>query len=147
MRMRKSGFSLVELLIAITVIGIMAAAVVFAGGPDKARRVTAIKSIDALYQAGKGYIEPGQLTYAGISVDALKTAGLLPNNFAPTASNPWGGDYSVAVDGSDSTRFVVTLTEVPDAATATKLSNAIGPKAYADPTYNDATQNWSVTFK
>ena len=134
-----------ELAIAVGLIAILVGVVAAGGGMmGRVRVQRETEAVDNLRLASQNYLTPPNLTYTGISIAALKTAGLLPNSFSSTASNGFGGDYSVAVNAADSTKVDIALASVP-AGAATDLTNAF--KAKADSTVYDAsTKLWKVTF-
>jgi len=126
MRKTKSGFTIVELLIVIVVIGILAAITVVAynGVQDRAKRTSQQAQVDAVGKAIKLYVaEKGKLAgdiagsagawigsfnsvYAGTSVSmktVLENAGYLVGSSA-------GSDYLVALctDANDNRRVVMT---------------------------------------
>jgi prepilin-type N-terminal cleavage/methylation domain-containing protein len=142
---RNKGFSLMELAIAVGLIAILVGVVAAGGGMmERCRVARETDAVDNLRLASQNYLTPPNLTYSGISVAALKTAGLLPNSFSATASNGFGGDYTVAVSASDSTKVEIALANIPSTA-ATDLTNAF--KAKADTTeYDAASKLWKATF-
>jgi prepilin-type N-terminal cleavage/methylation domain-containing protein len=144
--MKKSkGFSLMELAIAVGLIAILVGVVAAGGGMMARCRVQReTQAVDSLRLASQNYLSPPNMTYSGISVSALKTAGLLPNSFDPDGSNGFGGDYTVAVNTEDSTKVDIALASVPSQA-ATDLTNAF--KAKADSiAYDAANKQWKGTF-
>ncbi len=72
----------------------------------------------------------------------LVSEGHLPAKFSVTGSNPWGGNYTVAVNASDATQVDITLTSVPTNAGAdlVRTFNTISEGAI----YDDGT--FTVTF-
>ena len=139
------GFSLVELAIGLAVITILILAVSVASGiRDNARIQSAANSIQTLRSAAENFVTNGNLNYANLTVAALQTANLLPAGFDASASNPWGGSFSVGPNASDNTRFDIALSSLHQTQAA-KLSgyfqNSAGASNY------DATQTtWTVTF-
>ena len=142
---RNKGFSLMELAIAVGLIAILVGVVSAGGGMmGRCRVQRETEAVDSLRLASQNYLTPPNMTYAGISVTALKTAGLLPNSFNPTGSNGFGGDYTVAANSADNTKVDIALASVP-ANAATDLSNVF--KSKADATSYDATGKlWKATF-
>ena len=142
---KNKGFSLMELAIAVGLIAILVGVVAAGGGMmGRCRVQRETEAVDSLRLASQNYLTPPNLTYTGISITALKTAGLLPNSFNPAGSNGFAGDYTVAVNATDNTKVDIALANVPSQA-ATDLSNIF--KAKADTTtYDAATKLWRATF-
>lgn len=142
---RNKGFSLMELAIAVGLISILVGVVAAGGGMmNRCRVARETEAVDSLRLASQNYLTPPNLTYSGINITALKTAGLLPNSFDATGSNGFGGDYTVAVNVADSTKVEIALANIP-AAAAADLTNAF--KAKADTTTYDATSKlWKAVF-
>ncbi len=142
---RKKGFSLMELAIAVGLIAILIGVVAAGGGMMSRCRVQReTDAVESLRLASQNYLTPPNLTYTGISVTALKTAGLLPNNFDPTGANGFGGDYTVSVNTADNTKVDIALANVPVNAGA-DLSNAFKAKSEAT-VYDAASKSWKATF-
>ena len=142
---RNKGFSLMELAIAVGLIAILVGVVAAGGGMMARCRIQReTDAVDSLRVASQNYLTPPNLTYAGISITALKTAGLLPNSFNAAASNAFGGDYTVAANTVDSTKVDIALASVP-ANAATDLTNAFKAKADST-TYDAASKLWKGTF-
>lgn len=139
------GFSLVELAIGLAVLTILILAItVSAGIRDNARVQSAGGSIQSLRSAAENFLSNGNLNYANLSFTNLQGANLLPAGFTPASTNPWGGDYVIAPNASDNTRFDIAMTAIPTAHAA-KLTNYFSNSASA--TAYDASQStWTVTF-
>jgi prepilin-type N-terminal cleavage/methylation domain-containing protein len=145
MKMNNRGFSLMELAIAVGLIAILMGVVAAGGGMmAKCRVQRETEAVDNLRIASQNYLTPPNLTYTGISVAALKTAGLLPNSFDPAGANGFGGDYSVEVNSTDNTKVDIALADVPTDA-ATSLSSAFNAKADST-TYDNTSKLWTATF-
>jgi len=142
---KNKGFSLMELAIAVGLIAVLVGVVAAGGGMmGRCRVQRETQAVDNLRLASQNYLAPPNLTYSGVSIAALKSAGLLPNNFDPEGSNSFSGDYAVAANTEDSTKVDISLANVPSQA-ATDLTNAF--KAKADATAYDATsKQWTGTF-
>jgi prepilin-type N-terminal cleavage/methylation domain-containing protein len=142
---KNKGFSLMELAIAVGLIAILVGVVSSGGGMmGRCRVQRETEAVDSLRLASQNYLTPPNLTYSGVSIPALKTAGLLPNNFDPAGSNGFGGDYTVAVNSADNTKVDIALANVPSSA-ATDLSHAFQAKADAT-AYDAASRLWTATF-
>jgi hypothetical protein len=120
--------------------------VVTAGGGmmAKSRVHREMMAVDTLRVASQNYLSSRNLTYSGISVTVLKTAGLLPGNFDPLKANAYGGDYSVNVNADDNTKVDIALANVPEGA-GTELSSTF--KSIAEVTaYDRSSKLWTATF-
>lgn len=143
LRKSKKGFTLIEIVITIAIIAVLISAIgVGAGVMGNAKINTAAQSVKQLHTAAASYIAAGNMTYTGISVAGLITSKFLPDGFSGTASNPWAGDYTVAVNASDSSKVDVSLTSVP-ADAATRLSALFKNSASAT-SYTGTI--WTATF-
>jgi len=145
MKMKNKGFSLMELAIAVGLIAILVGVVGTGGGMiNKCRIQREAQAVDNLRVASQNFLSGPNLTYTGISVDALMTAGLLPNNFDAAKSNSFGGDYTVGANTADNTKVDIALANVPAAAGADLLTVF---KAKSDGATYDATSKlWKATF-
>lgn len=141
----QSGFSLVELAIGLAVLTVLVLAIsVSAGLRDNARVSSAANSVQTLRSAAESYLATGKINYAGMSVDVLKTAKLLPTGFQSTKTNPWGGDYNVLVNATDNTRFDIALSGLAKTE-ADKLTSYFNNSA-TQVNYDQASSTWVVTF-
>ncbi len=142
----KRGFTLVEIAIVLVIITVLLLVI----GPaakgifDNGRVNSAAQSVETLRNAAAQYLASGNVTYASVSVTALKDGNLLPTNFNATGSNPYGGDYSIVANGTDNTKVDITLTSIPENA-GSKLNSYFANKA--DTLNYDATSStWTATF-
>ena len=139
----KNGFTLIELVLVISIIAILIMAVGLTSGiTGNAKVNSAAQSVRTLRSAAENYIAAGNMTYTGISITGLQTSGYLPTGFSATGSNPWGGNYTVAANASDSSKVDVSLTSV-GSAQATRLS-ALFANSATGTSYSTTT--WTVTF-
>lgn len=139
------GFTLVELAIGLAVIAVLILSIAVGSGVlDSARVQSAGESVRTLRAAAENYIASGNLTYTGISIDNLKTSKFLPSGFSATGSNPWNGDFQVAVNASDSTQVDISLTTISQ-QTADRLDSLFANTA-SSTSYNTDSQIWTVTF-
>ena len=142
MMSNKKGFTLIELAIGIAIIAVLILAIsAGAGMRENANVQSAAQSVNTLRTAAENYIASGNLTYTGVDVATLKTMSLLPSNFSGTASNPWGGDYTVGANTNPS-KIDVSLTSV-NAPASTRL-NALFANSASSTNYSGTT--WTVTF-
>lgn len=140
--MKKSGFTLIELVLVISIVALLLMAVgVTSGVRENARVHAAAESVKTLRTAAESYIAAGSMTYTGITIAGLQTAGYLPANFSATGSNPWGGNYAIAAN-TDPSRVDISLTGV-SATSSTKLSALFANSAQAT---NYASNTWTATF-
>lgn len=136
------GFTLIELVLVMSIVALLIMAVGLTSGVRENGKVqSAAESVRTLRIAAESYIAAGNMTYAGISIDGLKTAGYLPASFSAIGSNPWGGNY-VVVANSDPNKVDISLTAVQAAASA-RLS-ALFVNSAAQSSY--ASETWTVTF-
>ena len=101
-------------------------------------------AVDNMRIAAQNYLSSKNLTYSGISIGALKTAGLLPANFDPSSANAFGGDYVVAENPADSARVDISLFNVPENA-AGELNDNFKNKTELL-AYDKASKEWKATF-
>ena len=135
-------FTLIELVLVISIVAILIMAVGLTSGVRETAKVhSAAESVKALRTAAESYIAAGNMTYTGISVSGLQTLGFLPASFSATGSNPWGGNYAVAVN-SDTGKVDISITSVT-AASATRLSTLFANSAAAT---NYSSTTWTITF-
>lgn len=141
--MRKErGFTLIELVLVIGIIALLIMSVGLTSGiRETAKLHSAAESVKTIRAAAEGRLAAGNMTYTGVSVDVLKTAGLLPANFTAAGSNPWGGDYTVAAN-TDPNKVDISLTAVSEAA-STRLSALFSNSAAAT---SYASETWTATF-
>lgn len=142
---RKGGFTILELSIVLAIIGILIAGIV---GVASSMRQTAFlteaaQTINSLHESANQYIAIGNNNFTGISVAVLQTNNLLPSGFSGTGSNPWGGNYTIAANSSDSSMIDIQLTSVATAAGA-RLITMFTNSAASTPTF--ATGTFTVTF-
>ena len=138
----KSGFTLIELVLVISIVALLLMAIGLTSGVRENARVhAAAESVKTLRTASESYIAAGNMTYAGITIAGLQTAGYLPASFSATGSNPWGGNYSISVN-SDPNKVDISLTGVSTIASA-RLSSLFTNSASAT---SYASDTWTVTF-
>lgn len=139
------AFSLVELAIGLAVLTVLILAVSMSAGlRDNARVQSAANSVQTLRSAAESYLALGKVSFSGVSVEALKTAKLLPDTFDAAASNPWGGKYDVSSNPVDNTRFDISLNSLVKTE-ADKLSNYFNNSA-SKVNYDEASMTWTATF-
>ena len=142
----KAGFTIIEMIIVLAIATVILLVVVPSGAKamDNSRLANAISSIKAIQTAGVGWANDNGGVYTGITFAKL-AQGYLPAQFSATATNPWAGNYTVAVNASDATMFDISLTSVPSAA-ASKLTNVMTKLSEAAPGYVGSTQTWTTTM-
>ncbi|MBF0331011.1 MAG: type II secretion system protein [Candidatus Omnitrophica bacterium] len=142
---RNKGFSLIELAISIGLIAVLLGVVAAGGGMmNKCRIQRESQAVDNLRLAAQNYLSGQNLTYAGVTVAALKTGGYLPGNFDPVKSNSFGGGYTVAPNAADNTKIDIALASIPESA-ATALSDMLKSKAEVT-SYDNTSRVWTATF-
>lgn len=104
-KVRQDGFTLLEIMVVIVIIGILAALVVpnIIGRPDEARQIAARQDVASLMQALKLYRLDNlryPATEQGLQALVTKpTTGLIPPNWKPGGyverlpKDPWGNPY------------------------------------------------------
>ena len=138
----KKGFTLIELVLVISIIALLLMAIGLTSGVKENARVhAAAESVKSLRTAAESYIASGNMTYTGITMAGLQTAGYLPAAFNATGSNPWGGDYTIAAD-SDPDKVDISLTGV-NATAAARLSSLFTNSASST---SYASGTWTATF-
>ena len=148
MRLGNKGFSMLEILLVLTVIVALIGSIAFAGnGLTNSGNVTqTLNSLSTIQQALTLYRSDNGASCTGVTVASLTASGkYLPAGFTGTGTNGFGGDYSVAANGTDSTLCDVTLTKVP-AIAQSKLDAAMKKQSINAPTYTAASQTYVVTF-
>jgi prepilin-type N-terminal cleavage/methylation domain-containing protein len=115
----KSGFSLMELIVVIVIIGILISAVIgLSGQKETAKAAAAEEVIMQVSNATQSWATQRALEdFTSVNIAALKTGGILPNNFTENRANPWGGTITVAVAANTVPNFInhytISLTNVP----------------------------------
>jgi type II secretory pathway pseudopilin PulG len=144
-RQKQKGFTLLEVGLAVVValLVIAAAAMAFTTQREKASVKNAIEGVNYIYQAAQDWasVRPN---FTGVSCAILVAQNLLPQVLGDcTGDNPWGGNYTVAVNGSNSARVNITLTNVPNGPGA-QLVDKLTPFATSTPTFASGT--FTVTY-
>jgi len=143
--MRKNAFTILEMSIVIAIIGILIVGIVTVASNVRktALLMKAAQTVNVLHEAANGYLAIGNNNFTGITISQLQTDDLLPDGFSGTGSNPWGGNYSIAVNASDSSMIDIQITSVPTAV-GSKLISMFTQSAASTPTCTDGT--FTVTF-
>lgn len=142
----KQGFTLVEIAVVLVIITVLLLVI----GPaakgmfENGRVSSAAQSVETLRNAAAQFLASGNVTYASVNVAALKAGNLLPTNFNATGSNPYGGNYSIAANGTDNTKVDIVLTSIPQSA-GTKLNGYFANKADSL-NYDVPLSTWTATF-
>ena len=107
--MRQRGFTLIEVLVVVAILGILAAIVVprIMDRPDEARRTAAKADIAAIVQVLKMYrLDNGNYPSTDQGLQALvqkPSTNPVPPNWRPyldhLPKDPWGGDYQYLAPG------------------------------------------------
>jgi len=141
----KKGFSLIELAIAVVLLGILVGAVVVGGGMTTKMKIQhETDTVNTLVVASRNYLSASQTTYTGVGIAGLQTSNYLPGTFNATTGNSWGGAYTVAANGTDATKLDVSVVGIPDATTAGLLTNNFSSMATC--VYTVASKTWTGTF-
>jgi hypothetical protein len=130
-RRTRLGLALTDVAIAIGVLAVLLAAITSAlGAIENGRVSSAERSVETLRGAAINWVSNGRFSYSGITFDAMRSEGLLPPNFAESAANPWGGNYTIAAAGTGNNQITITLTGLPDGG-GQALARKFGPRARA----------------
>jgi Tfp pilus assembly protein PilV len=145
LKSKQKGMSLIEVGLAIVValIVIAAASALFSTQREKAHVKAAVEGVNYMYQAAQDWasVRPN---FTGVSCAVLTAQSLLPQILGDcTGDNPWGGNYTVAVNGTNAARVNITLTGVPNGPGA-QLVDKLTPFASVTPTFASGT--FTVTF-
>ncbi|RUO49478.1 type II secretion system protein [Pseudidiomarina donghaiensis] len=124
MRSQK-GFTFIEVL---TVLSIIALATIgslalrdWAVGNS---RVSEAKNQVITIQSGAQLWRPRTGDLTGISMTAMSSIAAVPEVWGSgTGINPWGGDIAVSVDGADTSRYVITVSGIGQAAEGARLAH------------------------
>jgi len=145
LKSKQGGFTLLEVGLAVVVamVIIAAAAMAFTTQREKASVKSAVEGVNYIYQAAQDWAST-RPNFTGVSCAVLASQNLLPQILGDcNGDNPWGGNYSVAVNGSNSARVTITLTSVPNGPGA-QLVDKLTPFSSAAPTFASGT--FTVTF-
>lgn len=118
------GFTFIEVL---TVLSIIALATIgtlalrdWAVGNS---RVSEAKAQIVTIQSGAQIWRPRTGDLTGISMTAMSSIAAIPESWGNGSKiNPWGGDMSIAVDGSDQSVYVITVSGIDQAAEGARLA-------------------------
>ncbi|MDC9514462.1 prepilin-type N-terminal cleavage/methylation domain-containing protein [Pseudoalteromonas sp. CST5] len=124
MMKKQKGFTLIELsIVLVLIVGLTITfwpqlAQMFGIG-DAAKTRAQISEI----QNGASLYKQRNNVFTGISMTVLDDQGYVSDRMADgTARNPWGGNYTIAVDAADATRYTVTATGVQNADIGAQLA-------------------------
>lgn len=141
----KKGLTLVEMAIVIGIISFLIISVsAGAGMIDNSRIQSASRSVREIATAAHSWLSLGNTTYTNVSIETLKQDNLLQQGFSQTGTNPWGGDFGLSANASNTATVDVQLTQVPQTA-ADKLQ-ALLKNQVRTITYDSATLTWTATF-
>lgn len=118
------GFTLIEFMIVLVlIIGLtitfwpQITQVLGIGDAAKVRaQVTEIQNGASLFKQRNNVM-------TGVSMTVLDNQGFISDRMGDGANrNPWGGNYSISVDATDATRFVVTVSGVQNSDIGSQLA-------------------------
>jgi type II secretory pathway pseudopilin PulG len=142
---KQGGFTLLEvgLAVVIALLVIAAAAMAFTTQREKAAVKSAVEGVNYIYQAAQDWAST-RPNFTGVNCAILVAQNLLPSALGDcTGDNPWGGNYTVAVNGGSSASVNITLTNVP-AGPGAQLVDKLTPFTTVTPTFASGT--FTVTF-
>ncbi len=145
-RNRTKGFTLIELGIVLVVIVGMTLTLwpqleqLFGLG-DAAKLRAQITEI----QNGAQLFKQRNNVFTGVSMTILDNQGYISDRMGDGSSrNPWGGNYTISVDATDPTRYVVTATSVRNADIGAQVAADYATSAVSA-SFSGTT--FSVTFQ
>jgi len=147
----KEGQTLLEIIAVMVIIGTILAAVIPAvtTSTDNGRIRSAVSAIRAIQSAAVGFYNDHGGSYASLAIGTTAIPGLVPNylpaNFSGTGANPWGGNITVAQNGTNTSQYVVTLTNVPPGAQQS-LQTALQNISVSTSTPANSTGPFTATF-
>lgn len=124
MMKKQQGFTLIELsIVLVLIVGLtitfwpQLAQMLGVGDAAKTRaQISEIQNGAMLYKQRNN-------VFGGISMTLLDSQGYISDRMGDgTARNPWGGDYTIAVDGGNVTRYIVTATGIQNADIGAQLA-------------------------
>lgn len=143
---KNKGFTLIELsIVLVLIVGLTLTfwpqlEQMFGVG-DAAKARAQISEI----QNGATLFKQRNNVFIGVSMTLLDNQGYISDRMGDgSARNPWGGDYSVASDAGDATRYVVTATGVSNPDIGAQLAADYSTSAVTA-VFNGTTL--SITFQ
>ena len=124
-RERQRGFAMKEIAISLVVLAALGAVVVFGSNAlfGGQKLVQAQQQVSDLASAARLWKKSNNSTgYTGVNMAAI-SASL---GTGTSLDAPWGGTYAIAVNGSDATKFDITLTADSDVSAALAVSAGNG---------------------
>ena len=147
------GFTIIEMVIALVIISVILLVVVPMGqaATDNSRIANAIASVKAIQTAAVQWANENggvytNITFGGLTGAVAGAPVYLPAQFSGVSTNPWGGNYTIAVDPNNSEMVDISLTAVP-ATSAAKLTTALTKISAVAPTYTAATGTWLIVLQ
>lgn len=146
MMKREKGFTLIELMIVLVLIvgltiTLWPQITQMLGIGDAAKMRAQISEI----QNGAYLYKQRNNVFTGVSMAVLDNQGYVSDRMADgTERNPWGGNYTIAVDAADATRYTISATGVQNADIGAQVAADYGTSAVAA-AFNGTTL--TVTFQ
>ena len=114
----KNGFTIVEMIIVMVIIGVILSAVIAVGqgATNTSRIASTTATIKAIQTAATSYYNANGGSYSGGTLGNITLANLASNGYLPTkvaGTDAWGGAITVAPD-TNANYFDITLAGVPN---------------------------------
>lgn len=145
----QKGFTLIELLVVLVVIAVLTL-VGMAVKPkvmDMVSSYQVTSAVDTISSESLSW-KGAKANFDGISIASMCTSGDLSKNICGgtgstigdgTKANPFGGNYAVAVNGTDSNLIDLTITNVPSSIGTKLVSNLQGHSVNNSAKYTGGT--------
>ena len=145
---KQKGFTLVEIAIVI-VMGAVIVLTALEGVTviqEKRKVSQAVTQVTQVYQAASDW-RATRSSYTGISMTVLNDRKLLPSTISTgTSVNPWGGNISIAANGSNVGLVDITFTNVPTGVSS-QLEDKLEPSSSGGNTASVSGTTVTVSYE